>query len=274
MTNEITIVVPTLNSDRTVEWTLFSLQKQDGCRVKIIVVDSGSTDSTLELCKLYDVEVLYCPPGNMYRAINVGLQQATTSWVGYLNSDDLVYPKSYLRLIELGNKKTADIVYGGCDFIDSENRFIHSYTPGLPNELLAQLLTSQLSFAQPATIFRRNVFEDLGGFDEKYTLAADLDFFLRAIKNKYVFGYLAGPPVACFRVSRGQLSQYRPAMIEEVDSIKSVHDEKLLLERVYVVRWKARNIFQYVVRILRGYQLSSKIRLVKTLDVNNYQDHG
>ena len=40
------IVAPTLNSAKTLEWTLRALKSQEGCRGNIIVVDSGSTDET------------------------------------------------------------------------------------------------------------------------------------------------------------------------------------------------------------------------------------
>lgn len=46
---DIGVVVPTLNNAKTLEWTLLALKSQEGCRVKIIVVDSGSTDETLAI---------------------------------------------------------------------------------------------------------------------------------------------------------------------------------------------------------------------------------
>ncbi len=272
MGNEITITIPTLNSEQTLEWTLLSLKNQFDCRVRIIVVDSGSSDHTLDLCKVFNVEVMYAEPGNMYRAINKGLDSATTNWVGYLNSDDCVYLNSFSRLIDYGDKISADIVYGGCDFIDYENRFIHSYAPAYPGELLSNLLTGHLGFAQPASIFQKEVFQKLQGFNKEFSLAADLDFFLRAAAAKFRFGYVNGPPVACFRVRRGQLSQNQAKMTEQIARIQARYNSPRYWYQVNLAHWRLRNLPQYAVRILRRYQLSKKIQIVKTLDAYDYQD--
>src|SRR5438874_3929530 len=98
----IGVVVPTLNSRATLAWTLCALRSQRDVNVELIVADSGSEDGTLDICRNFGVRTIYATPGNMYRAINSGLQQMNTEWVTYLNSDDLVYPSSYARLIALG----------------------------------------------------------------------------------------------------------------------------------------------------------------------------
>lgn len=86
---DIGVVVPTFNSAKTLEWTLLALKSQEDCRAKVIVVDSGSTDETLEICARHKVRTEYDQPGNMYRAINVGMRLIDTEWVTYLNSDDI-----------------------------------------------------------------------------------------------------------------------------------------------------------------------------------------
>src|SRR5215469_16640666 len=96
---QIGVVVPTLNSAATLHWTLCSLRTQRDVSIEIIVADSGSTDETPDICKFWGVQTIYVPPGNMYRAINAGLRQFDTEWVTYLNSDDVVYPNSYARLV-------------------------------------------------------------------------------------------------------------------------------------------------------------------------------
>ena len=88
---EIGVVVRTFNSAETLEWTLLALENQEDCSVKIVVVDSGSSDDTLEICARHKLRTEYEPPGNMYRAINVGMRLLDTEWITYLNSDDIVY---------------------------------------------------------------------------------------------------------------------------------------------------------------------------------------
>jgi len=61
-------------------------------------------------------------------------------------------------------------------------------------------------FAQPGTWFRMSLYERLGGFDEGFKLAGDLDFFSRALENGARFEFVSSV-VAGFRLRPGQLSK-------------------------------------------------------------------
>lgn len=265
---DISVAVPTYNSAKTLEATLFSLSQQKGCKVEVVVVDSGSTDNTLHICKKYSIPTLYIEPGNMYAAINAALNKSNSPWLSYLNSDDLVYPNSYARLISQADASKADIVYGSCDFIDEEGRFIHSYLPGYPNELFSQFKSSQLSFAQPASIFKKEVFKQLSGFDEEYKLASDLDFFLRSIFNSRKFAYLKGSPVCCFRVSLTQLSQQKELAKMENDSIRRKYGKPSMTDLWFTSIWRFRNWPNYLIRLFRYRTIKGKFTYVRTLDLS------
>ena len=131
------VAVPTLNSASTLDWTLCSLLNQRDCSVEVVVADSGSTDATLEICRKWSVPTVYAPPGSLYRAVNEGLKNLGTDWVTFLNSDDVVYPRSYARLIRLGADTGASLVYGHCDYIDFEGRFLFTWCAAEPRHLPA-----------------------------------------------------------------------------------------------------------------------------------------
>jgi glycosyltransferase involved in cell wall biosynthesis len=172
---EIGVVVPTFKSAETLEWTLLALKSQEGSRVKIIVVDSGSSDETREIWARHKVHTEYDPPGNMYRAINMGMRLLDTEWITYLNSKDIVYRDSYSRLIELGNHTGVDVDYGHSDYIDWNGRFLFSFKVTSPVLLRGLIHSRFMQFAQPAAIFSKVVCEDLKGFSEKYCAIEDFD---------------------------------------------------------------------------------------------------
>lgn len=72
--HSLTIVTPTLNSERTIRSTLEALRPLVETGAEHIVVDSGSTDGTAEIAESAGSTVIYHPPGNMYGAINTGMQ--------------------------------------------------------------------------------------------------------------------------------------------------------------------------------------------------------
>jgi glycosyltransferase involved in cell wall biosynthesis len=205
MTSQIGVIIPTLNSAATLKWTLLSLLSQNKCDVQIIVVDSGSTDGTDDICREWGIKKVYAPPGNMYHAINIGMKMLNTKWLAYLNSDDLVYGDSYAEMIECGERANADLVYGHCNYIDLAGRYIYAQKAA-PTYMLAGLFRAGImGFAQPATIMRQKVFVELGGFNEEYRHISDFELFDRAYQAGYAFVQYA-QAVAAFRVHAGQIS--------------------------------------------------------------------
>lgn len=253
MAKRISIVVPTLNSAATLEWTLLALTNQQYCNVRIIVVDSGSTDSTLEICKHLDIEYVYEPPGNIYRAINAGLRLCNSDWVSYLNSDDIVYPDSYVRLIEYGESLKAHVVYGYSDYIDQGGRFLFSFCPAKTSWLNHLFSRGLMGFAQPAAIFRNEVFRTLNGFNEDFRSISDLDFFWRAIKSDHIFKMLPSPTVSGFRLHKNQLSHRESELTrKERESLLALSTNTANLKSwIILTLWRIRNANHYFMRFLR-----------------------
>lgn len=254
---QIAVVVPTFNSAETLTWTLCSLRGQRNVSLEIIVADSGSEDGTLDICKSWGVQTIYVPPGNMYRAINAGLRQMESEWVTYLNSDDMVYGDSYARLVAQGEKEGAAFVYGDCDFVDFEGRFLFTVksppTGGLSGMVrMSPLFGGRVGFAQPASIYRRSAFQELSGFDERYSNIADYDFFFRLVTSGQAVAKLQRPAVAAFRLHASQLSQRTSTNLkEELKSFrKGVNVRTSLRDFLDVLLWRLRNSPTYVSRLM------------------------
>src|ERR1700733_3444440 len=142
----LTIAIPTLNSVRTLGDTLNSLQCVGPRLIRLVVADSASTDGTLDLCAQHRVDVVQVPKGNMYRAINAGLSTATTPWMGYVNSDDYVFPGAYLSMLEWGLTREASVVYGRGDYVNPDGAFLHSLTPPVGATAVAVLKCGIMPF--------------------------------------------------------------------------------------------------------------------------------
>jgi len=261
MNNEkhITIAVPALNSAATIERTLQSLLAQSGCRVSIVVADSGSTDRTLEICRDMGVTSLYVPPGNMYRAINAVLRDSKTDWIGYLNSDDWVYSTTFSRLISHAEHSGADVVYGNCDYVDFEGRLLYSFSSTSPRALPALFRYGIFGFAQQAAIFKSSLYKQLNGFDEKYLLGADADFYARASLAGARFQKLPGEAVAAFRLHEMQLTNMRMSEFKkEQRAIQQSYGEpRFPIDMLEVAGWRIQNIPNYIVRVVRKFWLRS-----------------
>ena len=259
MAARVGVVIPTLDSGWSVAETLLSVLAQRDVEIALLVVDSGSSDATLPTCEKLGVKSRYVPPGNMYRAINVGLKEIDSDWVAYLNSDDTLYSDSMVKLVERAIRNGSDLCYGGCDYTDEQGRFIYSHSPPPPTLMRAAFRLGQGLISQPATIYSRKLYEGLGGFDEAFRFCADFDFFVRAFEMCGVTR-LGGPPVARFRCHPYQFSMtHREPMWKETQAIVKKNGLRPHAgDSLRLNLWKTGNICQYIVRWARRRQFSSE----------------
>jgi len=96
----LSVVVPAYNASKTILRTLASLMDQSVERemYRIIVVDDGSVDDTLQLCLEYaeqheNLLVLHQENGGVSSARNLGINHAVGRWITFVDSDDVVVPE-------------------------------------------------------------------------------------------------------------------------------------------------------------------------------------
>jgi len=94
-----TIVMPTYNSEDTIELALKSIRMQDLPReqIEILVIDGGSTDKTLDIAQKYGARILYNPKKFPEYAKRIGFAEAQGKWVVMEDSDEILIDKSQLR---------------------------------------------------------------------------------------------------------------------------------------------------------------------------------
>lgn len=206
----IDIVTPTFNSQNYLEATVLSLQPLIHSGASYLAVDSGSTDKTLEILRRQSVQYAYCPPGNMYKAVNLGLYMLKNEWCTYINSDDILYSDSISDALDLYGDD-ADIIYGITDYIDSCGRFMFCWKPSPVQLLGIHFAQGVFPFSQPGTLFRRNVWESIHAFNENYKYVSDMDFFIRCHQKGFKFAQYTRKPLAAFRMHPSQLSTEQSA---------------------------------------------------------------
>lgn len=164
--------------------------------------------------------------GGIYGALNRGLSQAPDDWdwFTYLNDDDLLLP-AFSRAVEahFWRDEPEPVLYGDVEIIDEIGRPGSRITVEKSPRWIGALLRQQISpLMQQGMIFRRDVVSYLRGFDTRYRLCADLDFWLRAYVSGHPFRY-SGTTVAQFRIHAGQLSANTTRTEEEQADIVRRH---------------------------------------------------
>jgi len=112
----VSVIIPTLNASKYFPILLPMLKNQNGLKhVEVIVVDSGSTDETLELAKEYDAKIVEIPPEKFSHSYsrNLGAEKATGNYLFFTVQDALPPSEVFLREC-LNVFKTNDVVAVSC----------------------------------------------------------------------------------------------------------------------------------------------------------------
>lgn len=191
----ITVVVPTWNSGRWLPACLGALERQTLQPDEVLVVDSASTDGSVEALSGPSLRVLPLPANRGFAAAaNAGWRAAGTPWVALLNPDTRPEP-GWLQAL------AAALAAAGPEVWAIASKMLRMDDPGRVDDAGDQLsrfgaavkrghgepaaawerADEVLSPCAGAALYRRAVLEELGGFDEAFgSYLEDLDLGLRA----------------------------------------------------------------------------------------------
>ena len=98
---KVSIITISYNSSKTIKETLDSVINQTYKNFQHIIIDGGSEDETLNICKkyLHIYKIISEKDKGVYDAFNKGLKIANGEIIGFLNSDDIFYDENSLKTI-------------------------------------------------------------------------------------------------------------------------------------------------------------------------------
>jgi glycosyltransferase involved in cell wall biosynthesis len=192
----VSVVIPAYNRAASIVAAIDSVLRQTFADFELIVVDDGSTDGTLAAAAtITDPRLRLVPaPRNLGAAgaRNLGVEEARGRWIAFQDSDDEWLPEKLARQMARLATPPAQGDWGGCycglltvGALDAApgTRTRLKYTPDperspVEGAILVPLLEHNMISTQTLVV-RRDLFLDLGRFDEATTPIEDWDFVIR-----------------------------------------------------------------------------------------------
>lgn len=189
----LTILIPAYNEEETVAATIESALQATwpGARKKVIVIDDGSKDQTLKIAKSYSkkgVLVLHQPNGGKGRALNHGLEHVDTEFVATMDSDSYMEKDALLKLVGyFADPKVAAVtplmkVWEPKNTLEKFQRIEYLLT--VFSRKLLSFINGINVTPGPLSMFRKSVFEHVGGYDERNILE-DQEMAMRIQAHQY-----------------------------------------------------------------------------------------
>ena len=185
------IICPTYNSSLFIEKTLECVLSQKYKKFEIIFSDDDSKDNTIQILENYkpkfqklgiDVKIIKNNHAGPGRARNQGLKLAKYEWISFLDSDDLWHEEKLIKVFSfLEKNKELNCILHRQFFVSMSNKvknydFDKYFDKNIP---VKKQLYKNNFFAMSAVTIKKNLIEEVQGFNESYENAQDFDLWLR-----------------------------------------------------------------------------------------------
>ncbi len=183
----VSVLLSTYNSESTIEESLISLLNQTYKNLEILIVDDGSTDNTEEICKKFQLSderiLLFSNKKNigLTKSLNSLAQKASGSLIARQDADDVSLPERIEKQIQFMNKKKLDAVTTR-SLVKQNNKKRPGISFYIPNKLL---INRKNPFIHGTLIIKKNIFKDIGYYDERFYYAQDYKLFYDLLNKGY-----------------------------------------------------------------------------------------
>lgn len=194
---QISVVLAAYNAGDIIANTLETVLQQDGPRVELIVVNDGSTDHTASAIENaitgnFEVTVLKNQPNQgLTRALIEGCAHASGTYIARIDAGDRFLPERLANQYELMEQNSQlGLVSCGTRFASANGEYLYSISQQ-PAELAQGLACCDLDHVRGpthhgSTMFRRDLYEAVGGYRDVFRVSQDLDLWMRLYENSEV----------------------------------------------------------------------------------------
>jgi len=232
---------------------------QDYDNLEHIVVDDGSTDSSVDVIKVYmekfpgKVKLIRQENKGQAAAINTGLKNISGDIIAWINSDDWYCDNVFGKIIREFNKDPGiDIVYGPYYNVDAEGRKRFLYKDIKFSYFMACMVGFGQMMASSTVFWKVGLQRKAGYLDESFSYAMDNEYFSRLTKDAAIKRVRF--PVAVFR--------YHPQSKTGIHKIQKVvrysEEMQMVSQRAYnslsisrIVPYKHVGIIRVLFRLYR-----------------------
>jgi glycosyltransferase involved in cell wall biosynthesis len=252
---KLSIITVNLNNAAGLRKTIESVVNQTFTDYEYIIIDGGSTDGSVEIIKEYADKITYWvsePDKGIYNAMNKGIKVAKGEYCLFLNSGDWLLLNSTLFSF-FSKFENYDILYGNV----MKNYGLEVF----PHKLTLSFFYLD-TICHQAAIIRTKLFKEIGFYNENLKIAADWEFFIKAIFiNNFSYKYIDV-----------NISNYEGnGLSSTVDSRKIMFEEKKNTFRKYFPNFfDDYELFYINHQELMYYRNSKLIQVVKKIQFSKF----
>lgn len=220
---KISIVTTNFNQGKYLEATILSVLSQNYPNLEYIIIDGGSTDSSVEIIKKYSDQLAYWvsePDKGMYDGLQKGLAKTTGDIMAWINSDDMYLPNSFYTVAEIFTSfDQVNWLLGFPSLYDEQGRIVEcAHT--LREWSKYDVYIGHYRWIQQESVFwRRSLWNKVGKtLNTSLKYAGDFELWFRFFQHEKL--HVTTALLSGFRMRGEQLSlKQRSAYEDEIQSV-------------------------------------------------------
>ncbi len=186
MTNDlISVIMSSYNSEKTVERSILSILNQEYKNIEFLIVDDCSVDNSLNIIKKLResdnrIKIIENTINlGLTKSLNKLLKISNGKYIARQDTDDVSFPNRLTKQINFIKKTNFEIVTSRAIIKDKFVK-IPRYSYLFPNKLVIKYKNP---FIHGTLFAHKNVFEEVGGYDENFYYAQDYKFYIDCYKS-------------------------------------------------------------------------------------------
>ncbi len=199
---KVSVLLPVYNGGRYLEAALDSLRRQTFEDFEVVAINDGSTDGSLALLERVArdeprIRIFSRENRGLIATLNEGIERARGAYVARMDADDIALPDRFRRQVAFLDANPEVVALGTrVLLVDAEGWLMRPFAEKTEHAAIdaAHLEGHGGTIVHPAAMFRAAALRDIGGYDDRYPHAEDLDLFLRLAER----GRLANLPDILF----------------------------------------------------------------------------
>lgn len=238
---KLSIIVPIYNGEEYLRRCIDSILSQKYTDFELILIDDGSTDNSLSICKEYaetDSRVVVHHKDNegLVAARKTGLSLAKGEYIGFVDCDDYIDSNMYLELMNTAEKDKPDIIAGGIiiDYIGRSKVETNNINDGFYDEkaIKAEIVPQMLIHSGfvnygiipgvVTKVFRRSVLEKaLPNVSDKLTIGEDVAITAYSMMNAKSLSVIKAAGYHYIQLENSMVRVFNPKRMEKISELYS-----------------------------------------------------
>jgi len=213
----VSVVMSVYNGERYLSECITSILSQTLKNFEFLIIDDGSTDSTAKIIKTFaedDSRICFIKnPGNLglAKSLNLGVAKAEGEYIARIDCDDICLPERLeVQVDYLNGNPDIAVVGSWLTMIDENGKETKTIKVELKSytDFLFNFLICKNYLYHPSVMFRKEIIQSLGGYDQEEFPAEDFGLWMRLAKAGYD-ARIIQKPLTCYRSHSQQICTMR-----------------------------------------------------------------